>query len=548
MQFQRHYTALQRSPINKWRIVAAAVLLLIGLSIFINMRFLISKTQQNNPNNVNSNKIEESRAEDSSVKKVELKSSLANLEAKKAELKKRLEEAAKDVREVTGRKRDQNKKLVTQNEVKIRKRNATEEEPDYEDYKNAEDEEGYKDYEEYAESDDYDEEYGNDEDNRVEEDERMNSKDPYAIIPDSDFFKKVDRVTKVKLQAGLKPVPYKEVPLILWYNPVSSFLGRHMLSPATPCPKLCEFTEQVSQLGKALVVVFHVPTSAPPIKKAFQHAYSSFSMESLAYYPGLEEWRNRVDWEMSYRYSVADVWTPYFGKGTPLREPPSPKTAKALASMFISNCGSRNNREGYYKELMKYIQVDSYGRCVHNVEGTNWPDKLDVIKNYKFYLAFENSNTPDYVTEKVYHGLRAGTVPIYMGAPNVDTFVPPNSIIKVDDFKSPKELADYLMELDKDDEKYNKYLEWKTGDWGEFETVRDKTALDARCRICIKAHALSAVMYPEETAAAEKMKLEEKGGDDAIDESTKGEEEKSTKKPPAVVNKKEAAAKPPPKK
>lgn len=37
----------------------------------------------------------------------------------------------------------------------------------------------------------------------------------------------------------------------------------------------------------------------------------------------------------------------------------------------------------------------------------------------------------DYVTEKVYNGLAAGTLPVYWGADNVDDFVPKGSVVKV---------------------------------------------------------------------------------------------------------------------
>lgn len=37
----------------------------------------------------------------------------------------------------------------------------------------------------------------------------------------------------------------------------------------------------------------------------------------------------------------------------------------------------------------------------------------------------------DYVTEKVYNGLLAGTLPVYWGADNVDDFVPKGSVVKV---------------------------------------------------------------------------------------------------------------------
>jgi len=77
-------------------------------------------------------------------------------------------------------------------------------------------------------------------------------------------------------------------------------------------------------------------------------------------------------------------------------------------------------------------------------------------------LAFENTRENDYVTEKIWHGYLSGTVPVYWGAPNIDKYLPaPNSIIKVDDFSGPKELADYLKLVGSNPELYNSYLEWK---------------------------------------------------------------------------------------
>ena len=42
---------------------------------------------------------------------------------------------------------------------------------------------------------------------------------------------------------------------------------------------------------------------------------------------------------------------------------------------------------------------------------------------------------------------------------------PPNSYIHVDEFESPKHLAEYLLKLDQDDDLYSSYFRWKgTGD------------------------------------------------------------------------------------
>ena len=57
---------------------------------------------------------------------------------------------------------------------------------------------------------------------------------------------------------------------------------------------------------------------------------------------------------------------------------------------------------------------------------------------------------------------------------------PPNSYIHVDDFKSPKQLADYLKFLDKNDDAYNQYFLWKNT--GRFINTK------FMCRLCAMVH------------------------------------------------------------
>ena len=85
-------------------------------------------------------------------------------------------------------------------------------------------------------------------------------------------------------------------------------------------------------------------------------------------------------------------------------------------------------------------------------------------RDYKFYLAFENANCKDYVSEKFFdQGLARNILPIVMGASEEEYSrrAPPRSFIHVDEFKSPAELAQYLLVLDKNDELYNSYFQWK---------------------------------------------------------------------------------------
>ena len=94
--------------------------------------------------------------------------------------------------------------------------------------------------------------------------------------------------------------------------------------------------------------------------------------------------------------------------------------------------------------LRKYISIDSIGKCdnsapwpmhkcTRNTSSGNSciePDQLgDALRRYRFYLAFENTCETGYVTEKVYNGLDAGVIPVYLGAPDIADYVPKGSIL-----------------------------------------------------------------------------------------------------------------------
>ena len=67
----------------------------------------------------------------------------------------------------------------------------------------------------------------------------------------------------------------------------------------------------------------------------------------------------------------------------------------------------------------------------------------------------------------LYYFLRHNVLPIVMGARPADyeKAAPYKSYIHVDQFKGPRELAEYLVELDRDDQKYNEYFQVRKH-WG----------------------------------------------------------------------------------
>lgn len=135
-----------------------------------------------------------------------------------------------------------------------------------------------------------------------------------------------------------------------------------------------------------------------------------------------------------------------------------------LVCWIVSNAWSKTAHERiqYYDELKKYIHVNVFG-LVLGGSPLSLEDYFSVIGSCKFYLAFENSNHIDYFTEKVNAPLVTGTVPVVRGAKreNYEGFLPADSFIHVDDFPDAKALAEYLLELDKDDQRYMQYFLWR---------------------------------------------------------------------------------------
>ncbi|XP_072037974.1 alpha-(1,3)-fucosyltransferase 11-like [Amphiura filiformis] len=147
---------------------------------------------------------------------------------------------------------------------------------------------------------------------------------------------------------------------------------------------------------------------------------------------------------------------------------------KGLAPIVYiqSHCDVPSDRDRFVKKLMEYIDIDSYGKCVHNkdlpvelrdpVETMADERFYNLISKYKFNLAFENAICNDYITEKLYRPLYLGSVPITRGSASVRDWTPDNnSAIVSEEFNGPEVLAEHIKFLDENDDEYLKYLEFK---------------------------------------------------------------------------------------
>ena len=147
-----------------------------------------------------------------------------------------------------------------------------------------------------------------------------------------------------------------------------------------------------------------------------------------------------------------------------------PFSEKRKVPIYAVNSNCEPVRTSYQKELMKYVDVDSYGSCLHNKNGLTGIytknfhiDAAKLQTSYKFTLVFMNADCDLWVDTRLLYALDAGSVPIFMGTWDVERFLPgmEDSIIKVSDFPSPKDLAEYIQIVAANSTLYNSYVAWK---------------------------------------------------------------------------------------
>ncbi|URD88797.1 glycoprotein 3-alpha-L-fucosyltransferase [Musa troglodytarum] len=184
-----------------------------------------------------------------------------------------------------------------------------------------------------------------------------------------------------------------------------------------------------------------------------------------------------------------------------IMSPMQQKTEEALAAAFISNCGAHNFRLQALDMLEELgIKIDSYGSCHRNRDGN--VNKVETLKRYKFSLAFENSNEVDYVTEKYFQSLVAGTIPVVVGAPNIQDFAPsPGSVLHIKELHDVASVAKTMRDLATNPDAYNHTLRWKyEGPSDSFKALMDMAAVHSSCRLCI--HLATKIHDEEEKSAA----------------------------------------------
>jgi hypothetical protein len=216
-------------------------------------------------------------------------------------------------------------------------------------------------------------------------------------------------------------------------------------------------------------VFYEPPVVAPKIYKALPELTAIFDQ---VYIPNTEgdgyslqgvnkDKLRPLYWPIPFR----EVLMPYW----------SQKERQRKVVVINSNRRPRKNKREYYStriEATAYLAgidaIDLYGRgwdrslwakesrwwpywrhhsALQKVYKGPCPSKWDVLSKYEFCLCFENNPMAGYVTEKLFHCLYAGTIPLYLGAPDITSIIPPSCYIDCRRFSNWAEMWEYTKNL-----------------------------------------------------------------------------------------------------
>ncbi|XP_016424015.1 alpha-(1,3)-fucosyltransferase 9-like [Sinocyclocheilus rhinocerous] len=274
--------------------------------------------------------------------------------------------------------------------------------------------------------------------------------------------------------------------LLIWMWPFGNSFGFGPCSSAFDIHG-CRLTDDRGLFNQAHGVMFHHRdirrdlSNMPQLPRPAFQKWVWWNMESPSNSYPLPLLKDLFNLTSSYR-GDSDSPVPY-GRITDTTEEEKkytiPKKDKFVC-WVVSKFKTDFKRSQYYTELVKFINVSAYGRHFNNP--INGKDYSSLVSSCKFYLSFENSIHRDYVTEKLFNALALGAVPVVLGPSreNYELFIPSKAFIHVDDFPSPKELADHLKLLDQNEDLYKQYFTWRE----HFVSTETLFGLEHACRIC----------------------------------------------------------------
>ena len=200
--------------------------------------------------------------------------------------------------------------------------------------------------------------------------------------------------------------------------------------------------------AKTAVFLFEPPATSP---HQYQHRRWEIVDKVFTWHDGL------VDNKKVHKFH----WMQYnLDPDNPFMCDQRPFAQKKLCTMISSNRHSNHPQALFNKRLeiidffdsLNTHEFDLYGRSCAGNRRKNYrgavDNKYQCMKDYRFYICFENMDGPaGYITEKIFDCFFGGCIPIYIGAPNIEKYVPQDCFINMRNFNSYQELYNFIKNM-----------------------------------------------------------------------------------------------------
>jgi len=217
-----------------------------------------------------------------------------------------------------------------------------------------------------------------------------------------------------------------------------------------------------------LVIRSHFLAKEPPRPDSQRAPYISWSGESYRVQPRPDK-APLLELNTAYTGCPNEIWFPHIVAEIPKTERPSSISSAADRRWCAAFAFGHRvpERERFFWSLrIKEPTCYGFGASCRTLDA---PFVLPIaqrgengraFRDFGYVIAMENKVAPGYLTEKIGYAFLAGTVPIYWGdRVTVEEFFNPSSFIQVDDFASADAAATYCVEVWRDRQKLQKYLD-----------------------------------------------------------------------------------------
>ena len=101
----------------------------------------------------------------------------------------------------------------------------------------------------------------------------------------------------------------------------------------------------------------------------------------------------------------------------------------------------------FVREHQPFVKLFPYEEVIKKVYKGSLNSKYEILSNYTFAICYENMFLQGWVNEKIFDCFLAGTIPIYLGVPDITDYVPENCFIDKRGFSTYEELRSFLKSL-----------------------------------------------------------------------------------------------------